>query len=165
MPAIPSIIPNPPATAAAVKRRGITELAGVQRHRSEEKTMATQRISIISIPVKDQQAAKRFYSEVLGFEVVRDDPMGPDQRWIQLEPAPGETSITLVTWFPQMAPGSLTGIVLETNNLDEAYALYTARGVALAPIETAPWGRFSTFADLDGNGWVLQEAMPAMTGL
>jgi catechol 2,3-dioxygenase-like lactoylglutathione lyase family enzyme len=123
------------------------------------------RIAIVSIPVKDQQAAKTFYSEVLGFEVLRDDPMGPDQRWIQLSPEPGATSITLVTWFPTMAPGSMTGIVLETDNLDETYAAYAARGVKLGPIEAAPWGRFSTFTDPDGNGWVLQEAMQTMEEL
>lgn len=123
------------------------------------------RIAIVSIPVQDQQAAKAFYNEVLGFEVLRDDPMGPTQRWIQLSPEPGETSITLVTWFPSMAAGSLTGLVLETENLDETMATYAARGVKLTPVESAPWGRFSTFKDPDGNSWILQESAPLMEGV
>jgi catechol 2,3-dioxygenase-like lactoylglutathione lyase family enzyme len=123
------------------------------------------RIAIVSIPVRDQQAAKAFYSEALGFEVLRDDPMGPDQRWIQLSPEPGETSITLVTWFPSMAPGSLTGLVLETENLDESLAKFAERGVKLSPVESAPWGRFATFQDPDGNNWILQESAPAMVGV
>jgi hypothetical protein len=27
-----------------------------------------------------------------------------------------------------------------------------------SPIRSAPWGRYATFSDPDGNGWVLQEA-------
>ena len=38
----------------------------------------------------------------LGFDLVRDNPMGPDQRWVQVAPKGAQTSITLVTWFPTM---------------------------------------------------------------
>jgi catechol 2,3-dioxygenase-like lactoylglutathione lyase family enzyme len=43
-------------------------------------------ISVLSIPVKDQQVAKSFYTEILGCQVVADMPFGADgeKRWLQL---------------------------------------------------------------------------------
>jgi catechol 2,3-dioxygenase-like lactoylglutathione lyase family enzyme len=120
--------------------------------------MAIKRLAIVSVPVKDQQAAKQFYTEVLGFTVIRDNPMGPDSRWIQLAPLPGETSITLVTWFPSMPAGSMTGMVLDVDELDATVAQLQSRGVEIEPIQSAQWGRFTTLKDPDGNAWVLQEA-------
>lgn len=116
----------------------------------------TMSIQIVSIPVSDQASAKRFYEDILGFDVVRDNPMGPDQRWVELKPQGGGPSITLVTWFDSMPPGSSQGLVLNTDNIDEARAVFAERGLAVSAIEAAPWGRFSTFKDPDGNGWVLQ---------
>ncbi len=116
----------------------------------------TMSIRIVSIPVSDQASAKRFYEEILGFNVVRDNPMGPDQRWVELKPQGGGPSITLVTWFDSMPPGSVQGLVLDSDDIDESCAALAERGLALTDIETAPWGRFSTFKDPDGNGWVLQ---------
>ena len=126
--------------------------------------MKIKRIAVVSIPVKDQQAAKAFYRDVLGFAVVRDDPMGPEQRWVQLAPEGSETSITLVTWFSNMQPGGVSGLVLDTDDVAAAHAALQARGLTLSPIEAAPWGQYTTFNDPDGNGWVLQQAAPGMTG-
>jgi catechol 2,3-dioxygenase-like lactoylglutathione lyase family enzyme len=120
--------------------------------------MIISRISVVSIPVRDQQAAKAFYRDTLGFTLLREDPMGPDQQWVQLAPAGAETSITLVTWFPTMPAGSVTGMVLETDDITAAHAELESHGVAVTPIEAAPWGTFSTFTDPDGNGWVLQQS-------
>lgn len=127
--------------------------------------MSIKRLAIVSIPVKDQQEAKRFYTEVLGFNVIRDNPMGPDQRWIELAPEPGEATITLVTWFPNMQPGGVTGMVLETDNIDDTYKELQDRGLEMTPLESAMWGRYTTFNDPDGNGWVLQESAPEVPGV
>ena len=116
----------------------------------------TMTIQIVSIPVADQDKAKQFYTEILGFDVVRDNPMGPDQRWVELRPTGGGPSITLVTWFESMPPGAVQGLVLNTDEIDATVDSFAARGLKLAAIESAPWGRFSTFRDPDGNGWVLQ---------
>jgi uncharacterized glyoxalase superfamily protein PhnB len=85
--------------------------------------------------------------------------MGEEQRWVQLAPPGAETSVTLVTWFETMSPGSLKGIVLATDDLEGDCERLAARGVRFGgPIEHAPWGSFATFEDPDGNGWVLQAA-------
>ena len=119
--------------------------------------MAMRTIQLFSIPVSDQDRAKAFYVDTLGWELVRDDPMGPDQRWIQVKPRDSQTSVTLVTWFESMTPGSLRGVVVETDDLEGDHAALQARGVRIdAAIEEAPWGRWVTFDDPDGNGFVLQ---------
>lgn len=120
--------------------------------------MNIRQIDIISVPVSDQTASKSFYSEVLGFEIIRDNPMGPNQQWVQLSPPGAETSITLVTWFDAMPPGSLQGMVLDTMDIEATRRQLVENGLEISEIEDAPWGRYSTFSDPDGNGWVLQQA-------
>jgi catechol 2,3-dioxygenase-like lactoylglutathione lyase family enzyme len=115
------------------------------------------RIDVISIPVADQTVAKRFYVEKLGFEVIRENPMGPDMTWVQLAPKGADTSVTLVTWFDTMPPGSLQGIVINTDNVENACADLVAKGVDMGELQTAPWGTFSTFTDPDSNGLILQQ--------
>jgi catechol 2,3-dioxygenase-like lactoylglutathione lyase family enzyme len=120
--------------------------------------MAITHLQLISLPVADQDRSRDFYVDVLGFDLVRDNPMGPDQRWVQVAPKGAKTSVTLVTWFPTMPPGSVKGTVLETDDLDGDVATLTASGVHIeGGIQAQPWGRFVTFDDPDGNGIVLQE--------
>lgn len=119
--------------------------------------MAMKAVQLFSIPVSDQERAKAFYVDTLGWELIRDDEMSPDQRWLQVRPRGAETSVTLVTWFETMPAGSLRGVVIETDDLEGDQAALRERGVRVdAAIEEAPWGRWVTFDDPDGNGFVLQ---------
>ncbi|HVQ95665.1 MAG TPA: VOC family protein [Mycobacteriales bacterium] len=118
--------------------------------------MTITQIQLLSVPVTDQDRAKAFYVDKLGFELVRDVAMGPAQRWVQLAPKGAETSITLVTWFDSMPAGSLGGLVLETDDLDRDVADLAGRGVPTSEVEDAPWGRYVTLNDPDGNSMVLQ---------
>lgn len=119
--------------------------------------MTITQIQLFSLPVSDQDRARDFYVDTLGFELVADTAMGPDQRWVQVRPPGSQTSITLVTWFEGMPTGSVKGTVLETGNLDKDVAELQGRGVRIeGGIQSMPWGRFATFDDPDGNGLVLQ---------
>ncbi|MFG1712877.1 VOC family protein [Micromonospora sp. NPDC049203] len=120
--------------------------------------MSVTHVQILSVPVSDQDRARDFYVDVLGLDLVRDNPM-PAGRLVQVAPAGATTTLTLVTWFDSMPAGSLRGLVLETDDLDADVARLRERGVAFAEdgVQVAPWGRYVTFADPDGNGLVLQE--------
>jgi predicted enzyme related to lactoylglutathione lyase len=119
--------------------------------------MAISNVQLLSVPVSDQDVARDFYVNVLGFEVRTDANLGPEMRWVMVAPPGGQTAITLVTWFDSMPAGSLKGLVLETTDLDGDVARLTKLGVKIANgIEDAPWGRFAQFSDPDGNGIVLQ---------
>lgn len=113
---------------------------------------------IISVPVADQQRSKAFYRDVLGFELIREAPMGPGTSWIQLAPKGHPVTIALVSWFEQMKPGGLQGVMVNTGDIDEAHRVLTSRGLQLTEIRQEPWGRYAMFNDPDGNGWILRQA-------
>ena len=63
-------------------------------------------VQVLSLPVSDQDRARDFYVDVLGFELLRDAQMQPGLRWVQVAPRGAATSVTLVTWFETMPAGS-----------------------------------------------------------
>lgn len=119
--------------------------------------MAITSFEIVSVPVSDQERAKKFYRDTLGFDLIRDEPMGPTDRWIQLSPKGCSTTIALVTWFDTMRPGGLQGVMLNSTNIDRDTQELSAKGLELTPIDQQPWGRFAMFKDPDGNGWILRQ--------
>jgi catechol 2,3-dioxygenase-like lactoylglutathione lyase family enzyme len=123
--------------------------------------MPALRIQVVSVPVADQDQAKAFYLEKLGFEEVSDAPYAQGMRWVEVRPPGSPTSFTLVTWFPSMPAGSLQGVVLETPDVQEAYRELTSRGLHLSHEPRQEfWGTFTTFSDPDGNGFVLAQSAP-----
>jgi catechol 2,3-dioxygenase-like lactoylglutathione lyase family enzyme len=100
---------------------------------------------VLSLPVSDQDRSINFYVDVLGLELLSGASMGPSMRWVQVALKGATTSITLVTWFPSMSPGSLNGLVLETGALDSDVALLRSKGVVIeGGIQEQPWGRLMT---------------------
>jgi catechol 2,3-dioxygenase-like lactoylglutathione lyase family enzyme len=114
-------------------------------------------IKFIGIPVRNQDASLKFYTEKLGFKVATDQPMGDGQRWIEL-----------------LIPGADTGLALHTPDghdqrigefqsisywCDDVFAtskILKSRGVEFAVEPKAePWGTMAIFKDVDGNQFVL----------
>ena len=124
--------------------------------------MALNNLEVVSVPVSDQERAKQFYAGQLGFTVVMDGTFGEDMRWVMLQPPGSKTRITLVNWFDTMPAGSLRGTVLGCDDLEKTLADLAARGVTFheETIEEAPWGRWKTFDDPDGNSWIVQQNNP-----
>jgi predicted enzyme related to lactoylglutathione lyase len=121
-------------------------------------TMSIISFEIVSVPVSDQEKSKKFYLDVVGFDLIREEPMGPGMKWIQLAPKGCATTIALVNWFDTMRPGGLQGVMLNVTDIEQDHATLTARGLKLSDIKQEPWGRFVTFSDPDGNGWILRQA-------
>lgn len=116
-------------------------------------------ISVVSVPVSDQQRAKDFYLDQLGFSLVTEATFGDELRWIQVGIPGAQTSLTLVTWFDEMPPGSLRGLVIDCADLARQYQTLTARGVTfLGPPSPQPGGVFATLVDPDGNQISLRQA-------
>ncbi|HOZ86168.1 MAG TPA: VOC family protein [Bacteroidia bacterium] len=113
-------------------------------------------IDVISIPVSDQQKAMAFYSR-LGFELLADNEMGNNRRWLQMGFKGNSTTITLVTWFKQMPPGSVQGLVIRTDSFDEDVKELRENGIEITRLEQTEWGKFASFKDPDGNGLSLQQ--------
>lgn len=139
-------------------RYRICPLLAVANHRVGERRSMLKDISIISIPVADLNRARDFYHEVLGFDLMIDLPFDLNKRWIQLAPhKESKVSITLVSWYENMKPGSLQGLVLETDDIYAFFSRLKERGVQISPVYDTPWGKFSDFKDPDGNGWMLHQ--------
>jgi predicted enzyme related to lactoylglutathione lyase len=120
--------------------------------------MALTELAIVSVPVADQDRAKAFYADKLGFTVSgeRRDMMGPGKHWITLQAGSGATMITLVTWFETMPAGSLRGLVIGTEDVDADYARLKPQGVDIDEVKQEFWGRYATLRDSEGNGLILR---------
>jgi catechol 2,3-dioxygenase-like lactoylglutathione lyase family enzyme len=124
-------------------------------------------VEVMSVPVSDQDRARAFYTDVLGFTLEMDTEFaGGGMRWVMLRPPGGGTAITLVNWFDEMTPGWLRGSVLGCDDIEQTAASLRQAGVSFNEDDSAeaPWGRYLTFADPDGNGWVLQQTRHNLAG-
>jgi catechol 2,3-dioxygenase-like lactoylglutathione lyase family enzyme len=119
--------------------------------------VAIRKVQIVSIPVSNQERSRDWYHDALGFEVVNDSPMGPTMRWLQMGVPDTNFSITLVTWFDAMPPGSVQGLMFEVDDVDASAADLHARGfLDAASVDEQPWGRWVGLKDPDGNNILLQ---------
>jgi catechol 2,3-dioxygenase-like lactoylglutathione lyase family enzyme len=109
-------------------------------------------VRTVSIPVDDQEAALAFYTQTLGFTVLRDLPT-PSGRWIELAPGGDNVILTLEPAKPGIVRGSI-GIRFTTDDVDAAHSALAASGVAVDEILRWP-GTPPMFAfhDPDGNAF------------
>jgi predicted enzyme related to lactoylglutathione lyase len=113
-------------------------------------------ISIISIPVTNQEVAKQFYRK-LGFNLPVEAPF-ETSKWVQLAlPGQEAVSITLVNWFAELKAGSIQGFVIHVDSLDNEIQELNAKGIEVGKIDETPWGKFASVKDPDGNTWSLHE--------
>lgn len=115
-------------------------------------------VAKVGVYVRDQQRALEFFRDVLGFELITDQPMGPDARWIEVAPPGAETSLAL--WTPpgmESRIGTFSGIVFKCSDIQRTYEELRRRGVTFAQEPTdQPGGVMGTFTDPDGNLFVLR---------
>lgn len=151
--------------------------------------MATQpqvdmKLEVVMLAVSDVDRAKSFY-ENLGWRV-DIDVAGGDFRGVQITPHNSEASIIFGKGTSSAKPGSGQQLILAVNNIDAARADLVARGVDVSEVfhyaagpfnETVPNARvagrdpegrsyfsFASFADPDGNSWLLQEITARLPG-
>src|ERR1043165_8792095 len=97
--------------------------------------MSIDKIVMISLPVSDQERAKSFYTDKLGFKVTADYIMGTAEageragnRWITLVPPGGGASITFTTWFEDLRPGVMK-MSFSTSDVEQTYQELKTKGV------------------------------------
>ena len=114
-------------------------------------------VKFVGIPVRDQDVALKFYTEVLGFKVVTDQAFTPAQRWIELMIPGAETGSALFT--PEGHEdriGTFHSISFWCDDVFATAAAMKARGAVLVQEpKTEFWGTSAIFADPDGNKFVL----------
>ena len=131
------------------------------------------KLEVVVLPVSDMDRAKAFYGERIGFNVDVDHRAGEDFRVIQLTPPGSACSITLMR--NEEAAGSVQGLHLSVSDIEAARAELTGRGATVSEFfhftdggqvsglhpQRSSFESFFSFADPDGNGWLVQEVTPA----
>lgn len=121
----------------------------------------TTRVLSVAVPVADQDAALRFYTEVLGCTVRTDVEAMPGARYVEVVPPGSDVGIVL------LPPGSPLPMAVRLGTPDAGAAharLSGTPGVVLHNDEVLRWDGVPPmffFDDPDGNGLVLLEDPPA----
>jgi catechol 2,3-dioxygenase-like lactoylglutathione lyase family enzyme len=106
----------------------------------------------VAVPVSDQESALRFYVDRLGFEVLRDVPMGDGGRWLQVAPPGGRVAIALVSAGEGVPVGVDTGITFATTDAETDHGSLVWRGVDADEVLHWPGvPAMFIFRDPDGN--------------
>ena len=133
-------------------------------------------IEAITLPVSDVDRTKAFY-EKAGWHLDVDTEPGPGIRVVQLTPPGSDCSVTFGIGFPQSEPGSYRNTYLVVADIEPAHRELAERGIAVSDIfhwsvdgqtpgpdpKRGDYGSYATFADPDGNTWLLQE-VPSRAG-
>ena len=118
-------------------------------------------ISVASIPVRNQNAALKFYTEKLGFKILTDQPFNGKQRWIELLIPGAESKVALFT--PEGHETRIGGFQPLTFWCDDVPAtckILKSKGVEFAAEpKTEAWGTMAIFKDLEGNQFVLSNKL------
>src|SRR5579864_1189721 len=104
-------------------------------------------IKIASIPVRNQDASLKFYTETLGFKVVTDQPYADNQRWIELLIPGAETRLALFTPPGQENRiGSFQPMTFWCDDVLATAKLLKSKGVQFAQEpKTEVWGTMGIF--------------------
>jgi predicted enzyme related to lactoylglutathione lyase len=129
-----------------------------------DQTTSVNNIGVAMFTVSDQDAAVKFYTEKLGFELRSDTPFGPngEYRWVEVAP-PGSTARLALNPPMQGEPGG-SGIGVETDDvLGEHRRLTAIGGIDLVPepMETPGAPLLFMLRDPDGNHVAVVQAPPA----
>lgn len=124
-------------------------------------------IELVTLIVRDYDAAIAFFVDVLGFELAEDSPSttndGRAKRWVVVRPRGGGTGLLLaradgaeqVAAVGRQAAGRV-GFFLRVDDFDRTMQRMRDAGVRFhgAPRAEA-YGRVVVFEDLEGNRWDL----------
>ena len=116
----------------------------------------TTRVLSVSIPVRDQDAALRFWTDVLGCQVRYDGEAVPGVRMIEVVPPGSDVGIVLL---PPDSPVPVA-IRLGTGDADEAFLRIAAAGVEVDNDQVLRWQgvpAMFAFHDPEGNSLVYLE--------
>lgn len=125
------------------------------------------RLSLAALLVRDYDPAIAFFVDVLGFELVEDEPAltndGRPKRWVVVRPAGAETGILLARADGPAQEALVgdqfagrVGFFLEVDNFDATHERMVRAGVRFVrEPRDEPYGRVAVFEDLEGNRWDL----------
>lgn len=133
------------------------------------------KLELVIVPVADQDRAKAFYVDRLGWNLIIDHQPNEHFRVVQVNP-PGSACAVALMKNPEAA-GSIQGLHLVVDDIEAALADLSDRGIEVGGLfhfedgsqvsgpdpEHRDYNSFMTFADPDGTGWMVQEVRRAVS--
>jgi lactoylglutathione lyase len=122
-------------------------------------------VGTVSVFVGDQERAKEFYTNVLGFELRADAPLypGATARWIAVAPQGAQAEIILYlpdeNWSHyRQVVGKSQALTLDVTDMATLHEQLKAKGVIFVQEpDVQPWGTFAMIEDSEGNTLLLVE--------
>lgn len=123
------------------------------------------RLGTVSMFVSDQDRAKKWYTEVLGFELRQDAPLYPGaaNRWVAVAPKGAATE--LVLYLPdenwehyRQVVGKSQAVTFNVTDAAALVADLKQKGVEfVTEPDPQPWGTNFIIRDSEGNSLILVE--------
>ena len=119
------------------------------------------RIATVAVYAENQEEARKFWTEKVGFVVHRSKSMTPDAQWLEVGPAGAESRLVI---YPKSMMQDWRerkpSVVFECEDLNREYERLHSRGVEFTqPPTQMPWGPFAIFLDTEGNWFGLRGPM------
>jgi predicted enzyme related to lactoylglutathione lyase len=118
-------------------------------------------ISKAGIGVEDQDRAKAFWTETMGFELVQDTPYKANERWLEVR-TPDKAMVVGLHLragdrpIPPDPTLPTSNLFFYCDDLEQTHKELSARGVVFPqPPTQLPFGWWSMFQDLEGNRFAL----------
>jgi predicted enzyme related to lactoylglutathione lyase len=121
-------------------------------------------VSKVVIDVGDQERAKTFWTETMGFDLAQDAPYG-EERWLEVSPPDRAVNLVLDPRVETPDERGEAPVTLPTSNvmfrcgdLQATYDELSARSVEFPqPPVQQPFGWWSMFNDSEGNRFALEQ--------
>lgn len=120
------------------------------------------KIGKITVYVENQEQAKDFWVNKMGFVLKLEQPMGPNATWMEVGPNDDEFT-TLVLYskslMEQQQPSKVAhpSVLFTTTDIEAAYEEMKRKGVKVDDLLRMPYGTMFVFYDQDGNEFMLRE--------
>jgi catechol 2,3-dioxygenase-like lactoylglutathione lyase family enzyme len=144
------------------------------------------KLEVVVIPVSDVDRAKDFYGR-LGWRLDADFPFDNGFRVVQFTPPGSDCSVQFGTKLTTAEPGSAKSMYLAVSDIEAARAELVALGADVSEVfhagepgaqfrddgsgrvggpadDRQTYSSFATFADPDGNRWLIQEITNRLPG-
>ncbi|MGG0655313.1 VOC family protein [Rummeliibacillus pycnus] len=121
------------------------------------------KVGQIMLYVNNQDEAKVFWTEKVGFSVISEEDNGQGMRWIEIAPTKeADTSVILhnkeliAKLQPELNLGT-PSLMFFTEKLDNLYSDLVKKNVTVGEIVNMPSGRVFNFADSENNYFAVME--------
>ena len=116
------------------------------------------RIGTVAVYVSNPDAALRFWTQQVGFELKSERPMTESTRWLEVAPPGADTALVL---YPKAImddwEARKPSVVFVVDDIEGTCDRLARNGVTFSQsLVDMAWGKFAAFVDTEGNEFGLR---------